>query len=102
MRSFLPLAIALSLAPFTASARDLAEIKARGELKVLVAADEVPETFSFQPGDAPGLERELIEAFSRLYKLQMKLRCAQGARPRDGAVRPASLQPRSARRRKRL
>ena len=72
MRSFLPLAIALSLAPFTASARDLAEIKARGVLKVLVAADEAPETFSFQPGDAPGLERELIEAFSRLYKLEMK------------------------------
>ena len=41
-------------------------------LKVLVAADEVEETFSFRPGEAPGLERELIEGFSRLHKLEMK------------------------------
>ena len=72
MRSPLPLALALSLSPFTASARDLAELKTRGVLKVLVAADEDEATFSFHAGDAPGLERELIEAFSRLHKLEMR------------------------------
>ena len=72
MRSFLPLAFALLWSPAVGSARDLTELKALGVLKVLVAADEVAATFSFQPGDAPGLERELIEGFSRLHRLEMK------------------------------
>jgi ABC-type amino acid transport substrate-binding protein len=55
-----------------ASARDLTEIKAGGVLKVLVAADEAPETFSLAAGSAPGMERELVEAFARLHKLEMK------------------------------
>jgi L-cystine transport system substrate-binding protein len=71
MRPFAPLALALALAG-SASARDFAAIKARGVLKVLVAADEAPETFSFRKGDAPGLERELVEGFARLHKLEMK------------------------------
>jgi ABC-type amino acid transport substrate-binding protein len=54
------------------SPRDLVEIKARGVFKVLVAADEVPETFSFRPGAEPGMEREMVEAFSRLHKLEMR------------------------------
>ena len=72
MRSFLPLAFAFLLGPANGSAQDLAALKARGVIKVLVAADEVPETFSFRPGETPGLERELIEGFSRLHKLEMK------------------------------
>ncbi len=73
MRPLLPIALALVLEPSGDSpARDLAEVKAKGVLKVLVAADEVPETFSFRPGEAPGLEREMIEGFARLYKLEMQ------------------------------
>ena len=32
-------------------------------LRVLTAADEIPEMFSFDPSTPPGLERELIEVF---------------------------------------
>lgn len=57
--------------PSSVTARDLAPIKGRGALKVLVAVDEVPETFSLGAGE-PGMERELLEAFARLHKLEMK------------------------------
>jgi ABC-type amino acid transport substrate-binding protein len=36
-------------------------------LRVLTAADEMPEMFSFDPSTPPGLERELIEGFCRLH-----------------------------------
>ena len=55
-----------------AFAGDLDEIKKRGVLKVLVAADELPETFSLTKDSAPGMERELVEAFARLHKLEMR------------------------------
>jgi len=38
-------------------------------LRVLTAADEMPEMFSFDPSKPPGLERELIEGFCRLHGL---------------------------------
>jgi polar amino acid transport system substrate-binding protein len=64
------LAASVLLSP--AFALDLAEIKVRGSLNVLVAADEVPETFSWTPGSEPGMEREMIEGFARLHKLEMR------------------------------
>jgi len=42
-------------------------------LRVLVAADEDPEMFSFEPGSAPGLEREMIESFARLHGLRVEV-----------------------------
>jgi ABC-type amino acid transport substrate-binding protein len=59
------------LASSTAPARDFAALKGRGALKVLVAVDEVPETFSLAKGE-PGMERELLEAFARLHKLELR------------------------------
>jgi ABC-type amino acid transport substrate-binding protein len=56
----------------TAETHDLSALKARGVLRVLVAADETPETFSFVPGPSPGIERELIEGFARLERIEMK------------------------------
>lgn len=57
--------------PSPLTARDLAELKGRGALKVLVAVDEVKETFSLGGGE-PGMERELLAAFARLYKLELR------------------------------
>lgn len=41
-------------------------------LRVLTAADEMPEMFSFDPSRPPGLERELIEGFCRLQGLRFE------------------------------
>jgi membrane-bound lytic murein transglycosylase F len=40
-------------------------------LRVLVSSDEMPEVFSFQPGVAPGFERELVEGFARARRLEL-------------------------------
>jgi ABC-type amino acid transport substrate-binding protein len=42
-------------------------------LRVLVAADEDQEMFSFQPGTPPGLEREMIEGFVRAHGLRLEV-----------------------------
>jgi ABC-type amino acid transport substrate-binding protein len=55
------------------AAADLAEIKARGTLRVIAAADEQPETFSFREGTEPGFEREMIEGFARLQGLKLEV-----------------------------
>jgi ABC-type amino acid transport substrate-binding protein len=56
----------------SAPAMDLAEMRSRGSLRVLVAADEYPAWFSFVPGTEPGLERELIEGFARLHRMKLE------------------------------
>ncbi len=40
-------------------------------LRVLVAADENPEIFSFEDKGRPGLERELLEGFCRVHGLKL-------------------------------
>jgi ABC-type amino acid transport substrate-binding protein len=42
-------------------------------LRVLVAADEMPEMFSFAPTGAPGFERELLEGFCRIHGLKLEV-----------------------------
>ena len=58
----------LAIAPRPAGAEPAAK-----RLRVLVAADEEPEMFSFEPGSAPGLEREMIEGFARLHGLRLEV-----------------------------
>lgn len=41
------------------------------KLRVLVAADEMPEMFSFAQTGPPGFERELLEGFCRLHGLTL-------------------------------
>jgi len=41
------------------------------KLRVLVAADEMPEMFSFTQTGSPGFERELLEGFCRLHGLRL-------------------------------
>jgi ABC-type amino acid transport substrate-binding protein len=55
-----------------ATATDLPEIKTRGVLRVIAAAEEAPETFSFTGGENPGLDRELAEGFARLHGLRLE------------------------------
>jgi ABC-type amino acid transport substrate-binding protein len=43
------------------------------KLRVLVAADEMPEMFSFATGGTPGLERELLEGFCRVHGLSLEV-----------------------------
>lgn len=41
-------------------------------LRVIVAADEAPETFAFSGGERPGFEREILEGFARLRGLKVE------------------------------
>jgi ABC-type amino acid transport substrate-binding protein len=50
-------------------AADLAELKAKKSIRVVVASDEAPETFAVEPGGRPGFERELIEGFAKVHGL---------------------------------
>jgi ABC-type amino acid transport substrate-binding protein len=43
------------------------------KLRVLVAADEMPEMFSFAASGPPGFERELLEGFCRLHGLRLEV-----------------------------
>jgi membrane-bound lytic murein transglycosylase F len=52
---------------------DLADIKKRGSLRVLAAADEDPVWFSQRGGPAPGFEREVLEGFARVQKLRFEV-----------------------------
>jgi ABC-type amino acid transport substrate-binding protein len=52
---------------------DMAEIRARGILRVLAAPDEDPAWFSVKPGGAPGFERAVLEGFARLHKLRFEV-----------------------------
>jgi ABC-type amino acid transport substrate-binding protein len=42
-------------------------------LRVLVAADEMPEMFSFEPAGPPGFERELLQGFCRVHGLTLEV-----------------------------
>jgi ABC-type amino acid transport substrate-binding protein len=64
----------LAAAPLGA---DLAELKARGTLRVIVAAEEARETFD-PAGSASGFERELVEGFARLEGLRLEVVVARG------------------------
>ncbi|HEU0104894.1 MAG TPA: transporter substrate-binding domain-containing protein, partial [Vicinamibacteria bacterium] len=73
------LAIALAAAAAMASeGADLAEVKARGALRVIIAADESPDTFALSPGTRPGFERDLMERFTQLQNLKLEVVRAPG------------------------
>jgi len=61
-----------------AGGADLEQVRSRGSLRVVVAADESAETFAMTPGPDPGFERELIESFARLQGLKLEVVIAQG------------------------
>jgi ABC-type amino acid transport substrate-binding protein len=57
---------------------DLPEVKARGALRVIIAADESPDTFALIPGTRPGFEREILERFTQLQGLKLEVVRAPG------------------------
>jgi ABC-type amino acid transport substrate-binding protein len=65
------LALVAILRPSIAGA-DLKEIVARGSLKVLTGFDEQPELYSFAKAGEPGFEREIVEGFARLHRIQVE------------------------------
>jgi membrane-bound lytic murein transglycosylase F len=51
---------------------DLPAIHARGRLRVIHSINGRPENLSFKPGTPPGLEREMIEGFAALSRLEIE------------------------------
>jgi ABC-type amino acid transport substrate-binding protein len=68
------------------AAADLPEIKARGVLRVIIAADEAPETFAAAPGPRPGFERAMMERFAELQDVRLEVVRAPGYAARIPAL----------------
>ena len=66
------LAASLALAG-TLSGADLEAIQKRGSLRVLTWKDNLDELFSARDGDAPGLEREVLQGFADLRGLKLEV-----------------------------
>ena len=71
LRTAVPCLTLLGLA--SVAAPDLADLKSRGVVRVLAAADENPEWFSARPAERPGFEREVLEGFARVHKLRFEV-----------------------------
>jgi ABC-type amino acid transport substrate-binding protein len=72
-RATLVLAVAALAALQPLHAADLAEVRTRGALRAIVAADEAPETFDAKGGTRPGFERELVETFARVQGVKIEV-----------------------------
>ena len=70
--------MALAAAVLPGESVDLAEMKTRGTLRVIIAADESPDTFALTPGTRPGFERDLMERFTRLQGVKLEVVRAPG------------------------
>ncbi|MCM2255761.1 MAG: transporter substrate-binding domain-containing protein [Vicinamibacteria bacterium] len=82
----LPLLLALLLPATGVQALDLDEIKKRGTIRFVAAADEDALMFSHQAGANPGFERELAEGFATLHKLKLEAYAAKSYDDRIPAV----------------
>jgi len=68
--TWIALTLAWALGPVLLAGADLAEVKARGTLRVLAGHDE--NWFSLAPTGEPGFEREVLEGFARLHRLRFQ------------------------------
>jgi len=71
-----PVLIAVLVATLLAdrpASSDTTLTRVPGRLRVLVSADEMPEVFAFDAAAKPGLEREMIENFARINRLQLQI-----------------------------
>jgi ABC-type amino acid transport substrate-binding protein len=73
----LAMVLAAGAAPRSEGA-DLADVKARRILRVIIAADESPDTFALTAGTRPGFEREIMERFAQLQNLKLHVVRAPG------------------------
>lgn len=74
-RSFLAAAAAIVAAGTAApAAADLAEVKSRGRLRVLVMPDtRRPEFFSLSPNGLPGFDHEMLKGFARMHDVELEV-----------------------------
>jgi polar amino acid transport system substrate-binding protein len=74
------LATTLVLAATVTAARagDLADVKQRGTLRVIIAADESPDTFALATSARPGFEREIMQRFATLQGVRLEVVRAGG------------------------
>jgi ABC-type amino acid transport substrate-binding protein len=78
-RTVIALAVSLvTVAAGAGEALDLADVKARGALRVIIAADESPDTFALVAGTRPGFERDIMERFAQLQGLKLEVVRAPG------------------------
>jgi ABC-type amino acid transport substrate-binding protein len=71
---FQTLAAALLAAPtLLGRPLDLAQLQARGSLRVIAAEGEQPEEFSLAPSGEPGFEREMLEGFARVQHVKLEI-----------------------------
>src|SRR5688500_10535152 len=64
--------LVLHLTLATDASADLAQVRKTGTLRV-AAVDGAPAFFSFKQGNTPGLEREILEGFCRLQRLNCRM-----------------------------
>src|SRR5882762_4688428 len=68
------LALAALCAPAGVQAADLADVKARGVLRVVVMPlNPRDEFFAYPPGARPGFDREVLDAFARLHRITLEV-----------------------------
>jgi ABC-type amino acid transport substrate-binding protein len=72
-RAAMPVVVALAALSAAVASAAVPTAGLPATVRVLVAADEMPEMFSFQTGGPPGLERELLEGFCRLHGLGLQV-----------------------------
>jgi len=63
---------------FARGGADLPEVKTRGALRVIIAADESPDTFALVASTRPGFERDLLERFAQLQDIKLEVVRAPG------------------------
>jgi membrane-bound lytic murein transglycosylase F len=63
---------------FASGGADLPDVKTRGALRVIIAADESPDTFALVAGTRPGFERDLMERFAQLQDIKLEVVRAPG------------------------
>jgi len=68
-RAVIGLTLVSVVAGAASPAFDLAQIQARGKLRVIAAEGEQPEEFAFQAQGRHGFEREMLEGFATLHHL---------------------------------
>src|SRR5437762_3028560 len=72
------LTAAVSSAAPSLRAADLADVKQRGALRVIIAADESPDTFALLAAARPGFEREIMQRFATLQGVRLEVVRAAG------------------------
>lgn len=70
-RAFVGASLCLSGAALAAPAGDLPEMQKAGVLRVLVV-DGSPAFFSLKTGTEPGLDREILDAFAHLHRVELR------------------------------